>query len=174
MGSDLRIRRDRSALSNGSIFGRRRRGIDPWKLVAWFFAMAFLGTVMWQYNKIQPQIAAMVGVPPTATPPALSLAQAADHAFWRGDLPTAIANYRQAAKQQPTNVEFSYQLARMLIYHSYEDLRYQQTDWPEALDVSSKAIEYNPNSSRAYTINCFALSTIGKSEDAVRACIRAI
>ena len=89
MSSDLRIRRDRSSLSNGSMFGRRRRGLESWKIVAWLSAMGFMGLVVWQFDKIQPQVAAMVGQAPTATPPAVFFWQAADNAYWRGDLSTA-------------------------------------------------------------------------------------
>src|SRR5258708_2395064 len=175
MGSDLRIRRDRSALSNGAIFGRRRRGVDPWKLIAWFFALGFLGLLLLQKDRIEPQVAALIGSNATATPPAIDYAVAADRAFWRGDLTTAVTNYREAVRQQPQNIDFMYELARMIIYNAYDKRgAAQQDDWNEALTISSKAIEVNPNNAQAYTINCFALYTLGRSEDAVRACVRAI
>src|SRR5574337_1140951 len=111
MSSDLRIRRDRSALADGALFGRRRRGLQPWKIGLWLLAMGFVGVVVWQFNKIQPRVLAMVGTAPTATPPASSYFQAGDRAFWRGDLDAAVENYRAAAEQAPTNINVLYELA---------------------------------------------------------------
>src|SRR5258706_7721866 len=99
MSSNMRIRRDRSVLSNGSLFGRRRRGVGGIKIGLWLLAMGFIGLVVWQFNNIQPKVLALVGTSATATPPAIVYAQAADRAFWRGDLDSAISNYREAAKQ---------------------------------------------------------------------------
>ncbi len=173
MSSDLRIRRDRSALSDGSLFGRRRRGLQPWKLGLWLLAMGFMGLVIWQFNRIQPQVLAMVGNSATATPPASWYFQVGDRAFWRGDLDTAVTNYRAAAEQAPTNVNILYELARMLLYHSYGDRRFANKDIPEALDWASKAVDANPNNSRAYAIYCYAQVEASKYEDAVRSCLRA-
>src|SRR5260221_6469639 len=117
MGSELRIRRDRSSLSDGSMFGRRRRGIQPWKLILWSIAMGFMGLVIWQFDRLQPQVMAMMGNSATATPPAYYFAKAGDLAFWRGDLNAAITNYREAVTHEPTNVDLLYELSRMLNYH---------------------------------------------------------
>src|SRR5579859_4121159 len=174
MSGDMRIRRDRSALATGGLFGRRRRGIAPWKIIAWLIAMGIMGLVIWQFNKIQTPLLQMLGNSSTATPPAIVYAQAADLAFWRGDLTSAVSKYREAASQQKTNVDILYELARMLVYHSYEDQRFA-SDLDEAVKVSQQAIDAAPENPRAYTINCFALLSQGtKVEDAVRACIRAI
>jgi tetratricopeptide (TPR) repeat protein len=173
MRNELRIRRDRSSLSNGTLFGRRRGGMTATKWLLWLGAIAFLGVIYWQSDKLQPQVQAMVGNASTPTPPALYFAKAADNAFWRGDLDTAITNYREAVKQYPTDVAMVYELARMLIYHSYADRR-NVKDAVEALDITQKLVESNPTSARAYTIHCYALLTNDKLEDAVRACVRAI
>ncbi len=189
MSNEMRIRRDRSALSDGSLFGRRRRGIAPWKIFAWVTMMGILGIVIWQFNTIQPQILAMVNISATATPVAQVYWKTAELAYWRGDLKTAIANYREAVKQQPKNVDLLYELSRMLIYHSYDDRRNatdiatyeidpsskQQVLVDGALYWAQKAIEVAPNNPRAYTINCFALLTDGnKLEDAGRSCVHAV
>src|SRR5450432_1291163 len=174
MSSDMRIRRDRSSLSNGSMFGRRRRGIAPWKIIAWLFVMGLLGLTIWQFNRIQPQVLALVNSSATATPPSIYYAKAADLAYWRGDLDTAITDYREAVKQQPQNVDVLYELARMLIYHSYGDRRFT-SDVDQAVAFSQQAIDAAPNNGRGFTMNCFALLTQGsKTEDAVRSCIHAI
>ncbi|MCC7448287.1 MAG: tetratricopeptide repeat protein [Anaerolineae bacterium] len=174
MSSDLRIRRDRSVLSDGSMFGRRRRGLQTWKLGLWFVAMGFMGVVIWQFNNIQPKVLGMIGTGATPTPPAIVYARNADLAFQRGDIDAAITNYREAIKQTPNNVDLLYELARMLIYHSYADRRFVNQDVPEAVELGLRAATAAPNNSRAHTIYCFALTTAGKSEDGVRECIRAI
>ncbi len=173
MSSDLRIRRDRSALADGSLFGRRRRGLQTWKIGLWLLAMAFMGLVVWQFNNIQPKVLAMVGSAATPTPPASWYFRNADRAYWRGDLDTAIDNYREAAKQSPSNVDILYELSRMLIYRSYADRRNEASDIPEALKWASQGVEMNPNNDRAFAIYCFALVTDSKYEEAVRACLRA-
>ncbi len=174
MSSDLRIRRDRSALADGSLFGRRRRGLQTWKLGLWLLAMGFMGMVVWQFNSIQPKVLALVGTAPTVTPPASWYFRNADRAFWRGDLDTAINNYREAARQNPANVDILYELARNLIYRSYNDRRNEVQDIPEAVQWASQAVDSNPGNYRAYAIYCFALIRDGKYEEAVRACLRAV
>jgi tetratricopeptide (TPR) repeat protein len=173
MSSDLRIRRDRSALADGSLFGRRRRGLQTWKLALWLLAMSFMGVVVWQFNSIQPKVLAIVGTAPTATPPASWYFRNGDRAYWRGDLDTAIENYRQAAIQSPTNVDILYELARNLLYRSYNDRRNEARDIPEALKWAGQAVDSNPGNYRAYAINCFALLSDSQYEQAVRSCLRA-
>ena len=83
MSSPMRIRRDRSSLADGSLFGRRRRGIAPWKIILWLMAMGVMGVVIWQFNKIQPEVLAMVSVSTTATPVAQVYWKTAELAYWR-------------------------------------------------------------------------------------------
>ncbi len=174
MSNHLRIRRDRSVLSDGTLFGRRRRGIEPWKFGLWLLAMGLMGFVIWQFDSIQPKVLALVGTAPTATPPAVFFARNGNLAFARGDLDTAISNYELAVAQSPTNVDFLYELSRMLVYHSYADRR-NLGNIDEAIKWADEAVQANPNNPRAYTINCFALgSATGREEDAVRSCLRSI
>ncbi len=155
------------------MFGRRRRSLRFWLSVACAAAFAMLGFVLWQLDTLQPKVAAMVGPQPTATPNAFEYARKADAAFWQGDLNTAISAYREAANSAPTNVDILYELARMLIYRSYGDVR-NSADVDEAQKWGAQAIQAAPDNARAYTINCFALLTASKSEDAVRSCVRAL
>jgi tetratricopeptide (TPR) repeat protein len=136
--------------------------------------MGFMGYVVWQFENIQPRVLAIVGTAPTATPPAVSFARNGNLAFVRGDIENAIVNYRQAVLQAPANVDMLYELARMLIYHSYADRR-NAPDIDEAIKWADQAVLNNPANPRAYTIQCFALlSTNGREEDAVRSCLKAI
>ncbi len=174
MSSRLRIRRSRSVLADGTLFGHHRRGLTMWKLGLWLLAMGFLGLVVWQFNVIQSQINRFIGTSPTATPPAVAYAQAGNLAFVRGDLDTAIVNYRQAVLQAPDNIDMLYELIRMLIYRSYSE-RQNSHYKTEALQLADQAVQKNPRNARAYTIHCFALLTAdNREEDAVRACLKAI
>jgi tetratricopeptide (TPR) repeat protein len=155
------------------MFGRRRRGINPWLIGFWLLGMAAAGIVIWQFNAIQPKVLAIVGSASTPTPGGIEYAQRGDQAFWRGDLDGAVNNYRVAAQLTPANVDVLYELSRVLIYRSYGDVR-NLGDIAEAEKVSAQAVQVAPNNSRAHTINCFALLRDGKSSDAVRSCIRAI
>lgn len=172
MGDEFRIRRDVSILGDGSLFGRRRRKIQPWQFGLWLLAMAVMGVVIWRFNDIQPRVLALVGTAPTPTPTAVEFARRGDLAFWRGDLNAAIAHYRSAAALTPSNPDVLYELARMLLYRSY-DAR-NEKDPTEAEQWATRSVDSNPTSSRAYTILCFALVRIGKYEEAVQSCLRAL
>lgn len=168
------IRRHRSSLSQGYLFGRkRRRGLSPLFLLAWLLAMGGVGLVIWRFNEIQPMVIAAVGEHPTPTPTGFSYAKRADEAFWNGDLNAAVENYRLAAQLLPNNLDIVYELVKVLIYRSYGDVRNFQ-DIDEADQWGAKATLMEPNSARAHAINCFALVRAGKSGDAVRACLRAL
>jgi tetratricopeptide (TPR) repeat protein len=168
-----RIRRNRSALGNGLIFGQKRRGISLWFLLFWLVSMGVVALVVWQFNDIQPRVLAMVGSPATPTPSMVEYARLGDRAFWSGDLDGAVDHYRTAAQLMPDDVNVLYELARVLIYRSYGDIR-NLGDIAEAERWAEQAIRIAPNSARAQTIHCFALVRAGKSSDAVRACLRAI
>lgn len=168
-----RIRRNRSALGSGLVFGQRRRGISPWFLIFWLVAMGIVALVIWQFNNIQPRVLAMVGNPATPTPTMVEFARLGDSAFWTGDLDAAIDNYRMAAQLVPDNVNVLYELARLLVYRSYGDIR-NAGDIVEAEKWGEQAARLAPTNPRAQTIHCFALVRAGKSSDAVRACLRAI
>lgn len=168
-----RIRRNRSALASGQLFGGRRRGLSPWFLAFWVLSMALMGVVVWQFNNIQPRVLALVGSPATPTPTNIEYAQRADDAFWRGDLDGAVESYRLAAQLEPENIQVLYELARVLIYRSYGDVRFAG-DIGEAERWAAKAVEVAPDNARAHTIYCFALVRASKSSAAVQECLRAL
>jgi tetratricopeptide (TPR) repeat protein len=168
-----RIRRDRSALGDGTLFGRRQRGPNVWKLAFYVLAFGIVGAVLWRFNDVQPRVLALVGAAPTATPGMVEFAGRGQAAYLQGDLTTAVANYRLAAQQQPSNVNIGYELVRTLIYRSYSDVR-NFKDAEEAIQWSTTLAEANAADARAQAIHCYALLVNNRSEDAVRACLRAI
>lgn len=168
-----RIRRENSALADGTMFGRRRRGIHLWHIGLTLVIILFAVGAIWQFNTIQPKVLALVGSQATATPNAVVHAQLGYQAYLQGDLTNAILNYRAAATQDPTNVDIVYELVRSLIYHSYGDVRFN-SEIDEAVKWGTQLVTANPNSDRANGIYCYALVRKSQDEDAVRSCIRAI
>ncbi|MBX3064615.1 MAG: hypothetical protein U0528_03870 [Anaerolineae bacterium] len=168
-----RIRRNVSVLADGTMFGRRRRGVNPWKVGFYSLAFGVIGLVLWQFNNIQPRMLAMVGAASTATPGSVEYAKRGEAAYLQGDLTNAVLNFRLAAQQQPNNIAIVYELVRSLIYNSYGDVR-NFKDAEEALTWSQPIAESLPNDARVQAIYCYALVVNDKPEDGVRACLRAI
>src|SRR5579859_3197040 len=101
MSEGLRIRRDRSALADGTMFGRKRRSVSRWLLGTWFLGIIGVGLVIWKFDKVQPMALALVGQAPTATPNDVTYAQRGYAAFLNGQLETAIDNYCSASHGVP-------------------------------------------------------------------------
>lgn len=173
MPQDLYVRRNRSALKSGEIFRPRRKRFARPLLVLVLFALAGAALVFWQLPAIQPAALAVVGIRHTPTPTLLESAQQGDLAFWRGNLTEAVTHYRAAAQIDPFNVDIGYELARMLIYRSYNDER-NRADIDEAVAIASALTGNNPRSERAFAIECYALLRAERPEDALQACRQAI
>lgn len=189
-----RIRRDRSVLSDGTLFGRRRRGIAPWKIISWLLGMGFMAVIIWQFDTLQPKVLGAFGVAPTATPGAATYAQRGYAAYLSGDLETAIDNYCRGSKGIPTtpfqeprctpppdnsdasktvNVDIGYELVRVLVYRSYDGR--QTTTYTRDAEAWGRLIaNASPKSSRARGIFAYALTSNGKSEVAVPEGLNAI
>lgn len=171
--TDYRIRRDRSSLGTGAVFnGRRQSNMLKPLLMLNVIVLAIAAFVWWQFPAAQKMALNIVGSASTSTPNAVEYAERADRAFWRGDLTTAVENYRQAALQHPNDVGILYELVRMLIYRSYDDPR-NVSDVDEALTVAQQATDAEPNNARAYTALCLAQVSQGLYDEASRTCLRA-
>ncbi len=182
-----RIRRDRSALADGLIFGKKRRGIAPWKIIGWLLCMGFMGVVIWQFDRIQPDVLASFGVAPTPTPNATTYAQRGYAAFLSGDLEQAIENYCRAAKGKPgapyqsprcelpptnsndaksVSLDIGYELVRVLIYRSFDDRRLT-TYTIDAENWGRLLADLYAKNSRAHAIFSYALTYNDHAELAV-------
>lgn len=183
-----RIRRDRSALANGYIFGKKRRGIAPWKIIGWLICMGFVGAVVLQFDRVQTDLLASIGVPPTPTPNASTFAQRGYASFLGGDLESAIDNYCRAVKGKPSkpyesprcntppensneakqvSLDIGYELVRTLVYRSFDDRRIESTYTEDAEKWGRLLADSNPKSSRAHGILAYALTFNSKAELAV-------
>ncbi len=186
MADDLRIRRDHSALADGTLFGRRR-GLSPWKIGLWILSMLLVGGIAWQFNTLQPTVLAWVGTAPTVTPSNITYAEKGYVAYLQGDLETAIDNYCLAAHGIPQS-EFSdprcivpdpnssytrnadvnvvYELVRTLVYRSYDDRRLGI--YTNSAEVWGRIVATdNPKNGRAHAIYAFALTNNYHAEQAV-------
>jgi tetratricopeptide (TPR) repeat protein len=189
------IRRERSTLSGGALFARPRRATPGWVIPLIVFLAASAGIMLWQFNALQLQVLSMAGVAPTPTLTPLEFARAGDLAYWRGDLADSILSYRQAVQADPANVDYRFELVRVLIYHSYED-QHNSMDVSEtapdadgketllvyspdgkqqgALQIAQQATLDNPSNGRAFAILCFAQMEANKAEEALQSCRRSL
>jgi tetratricopeptide (TPR) repeat protein len=172
--SDYRIRRNRSALSSGTIFNGQRRSswLQP-LLVANLLVLAFALLVWWRFPEAQKIALNAIGSASTPTPNAVEYAQRGDRAYWRGDLNAAVLNYQLAVNQRPDDVGIIFELGRMLVFRSYEDRR-NEKDRELVLDLADQAIEADAQNARGYTLRCYAQTELQNYEGAVRDCLQAL
>ena len=192
MTDSLRIRRDRSALADGTMFGRKRRGPRRWLIVAWLLSIAGVGLVIWKFDKVQPVALAMVGQAPTATPSDVAYAQRGYAAFQAGQLEVAIENYCWASHGVPVeptattpypdkrctapdegspealsiDINIGYELVRTLTYRSYDDRRGAAYN-SNADEWGKLLVDAAPKNERAHAIYAFALINDNQAEQAV-------
>lgn len=166
----MKIRRDRSNLS----FGRRSRGQGRFTFfLVWLVSMGVALAVIWQFDRFQPQVMAVMMGPPTATPDSVTLAQSAQDAYWKGDLETAIYYYAQASQLEPTNTLIQYEYVRTLIYGSYQGRgsRYLARD---ALTVAERTVRLVPGDPYSQAAYAMALISNDRSDEAAAAALNAV
>ncbi|MHB8628545.1 MAG: tetratricopeptide repeat protein [Aggregatilineales bacterium] len=192
MTDGLRIRRDHSALSDGTMFGRKRRGINRWLLGAWVLGIIGVGLVIWKFDKVQPVALAMIGQAPTATPSDVTYAQRGYAAFLNGQLEIAVENYCWASHGIPVeptantpypyprcklpangsnealsiDVNIGYELVRAMIYRGYDDRR-GNTYFQNADEWAKLLTAAAPKNERAHAILAFALTNDNQAEQGV-------
>lgn len=167
----MQIRRDRSALyfSDRPRYGNRGR----WIFMTWFVLMAVVLGAIWQWNSVEARVNTWVNGPPTITPNAVELAQLADEAYWEGDLLMSIRYYEQAASLEPNNMAIMFEYVRNLIYYSYTGRGFDQYA-ERALEVSTRAVQTNPNNPYAKAAYAFALVSTERGDEAAVAALDAI
>ncbi len=141
----MTIRRDyqRPFFSN-----RRRGGRSRFLFIYGLLLGTFLAVVALRYDDLQLQALDAVGMAPTATPGASSLATMALNYYSEGDVPLAVQHMERAVQQRPTDIDLLYEYGRLL-------LEAERTD--DALVVADRAIEIAPDDPRGYTIKGRAL-----------------
>jgi tetratricopeptide (TPR) repeat protein len=121
------------------------------------------------------QSAPVIGPTPTATTsPDLFVAQAQD-AYASGHLDKAVEFYRQAAEISPNNVEYHFQVARLLLFESamqYGNQRDQTLK--DALDAANRTILADPERPEGYAIMGKVLDWSDRPDDASSQILRAL
>ncbi len=163
------IRRDKSNLHFGR--QRRRRG-SRLLLVIWTVTMLLAVGVLMRFNTVQRWVLAGVGTNATPTLDAITRAQLGERAYLAGNLETAIAHYREAALQQPDNINILFEYGRVLVYRNYAGRSFFYHA-EEALDVAQRAVEVAPDNAQANALLCLALVTNGRAEEAISAGLNA-
>lgn len=152
----MQIKRDYSQ----PFFGGRRRRRSTTRFVLAYFALlgAFLAFVYTQFDRLQLAALDLIGLAPTATPFASTLATEGALLFQRGDVAGAAALFEQAVAQQPNNVDYLYELGKL-----YVELNRPQ----DAVPLGDRAIQANPQDPRGYALKTRALVWSGDAASAI-------
>jgi len=152
----MQIRRDYSQPFFGS--RRRRRGTGRLLFAYGLFMGGFLVFVSTQFSRLQITALDMVGMAPSPTPFASTLAGQAYDKYLAGDLDEAAELFSLASQQQPDNIDYLYEYGRLLIELDRAD---------EALPLGDRMIELAPDDPRGYALKTKALVWVDRSADAV-------
>jgi tetratricopeptide (TPR) repeat protein len=164
------VRRDRSGLS----FGKKRRHTPRWRYALWLMGLVFTAVVIWQFDRVQPKVLHQLGIGPTPTAPTHVHANAGYEAYIAGDLEIAIEEFREAVRQEPRNVDYLYELARLLVWTHFGREAAGQNRVEQAVALADQAIEADPNDPRGYAIKCKALDWAGRPNEGIPFCQEAI
>lgn len=164
------VRRDRSSLS----YSRRRHKTPRWRFGLWFFFLIIAAVVWWQFDRIQPPVLHALGIGPTPTAPAVYHANAGYQAYLAGDLEAAIVEFKKAVAQEPDNVDYLYELARVLLFSKFNQEAVGQRRVEQAIAYAEQAIEADPDDPRGHAILCKARDWNDQAETAIPHCLEAI
>ncbi len=164
------VHRDRPSL----YYKRRRKRIPRLLLVLWFAVLGVAALIFWQMDRIQPPILHALGVGPTPTAPAYYHANLGYAAYMDGDLETSIVEFRKAVEQEPENVDYMFELSRVLIFSKFNRAAEEEDRIGQAVAVAEQAIRADPNDPRGHAILCKALDWDERPEEAVPHCLEAI
>ena len=142
----MQIKRDYSQ----PFFGERRRRGGHSRLLFFYglFMGALLVFVYAQFDRLQLAALDQIGMAPTATPYASTLATEGYRRFLAGDLNGALNLYARAVEQQPNNVNYLYEYGRTLV---------ELDRLEEALVIADRAIDADRQDVRGYALKARVL-----------------
>jgi superkiller protein 3 len=149
------IRRDRSNLHFGS---QVRRGVSRLNLILLLVVVAGAGLVIWQFDAIQGQVAAMFGEPPTPTQSAPAQARQGYTAYLNGNLDAAVAAYAEAVRLDPQNVDYLYEYGHALLLLNRGE---------EGLDIAERVITADRTDPRGPPLKVGALYQLDRLDEAI-------
>ncbi|MBZ0295633.1 MAG: hypothetical protein K8L99_23955, partial [Anaerolineae bacterium] len=149
----MQIKRDYSQ----PFFSTRRRRRTTGKFLFFYGLLigAILAIVYTQFDRLQLAALDMVGMAPTATPYASTLATMGAQSFQDGDVEAAADLFSQAVLQQPDNINYLYEYGKLLI----ELDRADEVLAPSLLSepVADRVINLAPNDPRGYALKAKAM-----------------
>ncbi len=149
------IKRDYSQPFFGS--RKRRRGSNALRSIVIFAAFigVFLFFVNAQFDRLQLVALDAVGMAPTPTPFASTLATQGYELFLSGDVPGAQELFRQAVTQQPDDPNYLYEYGRIMMENLLSNGAGQ--DYTPVITIADQIIEGAPNDPRGYALKARAL-----------------
>jgi tetratricopeptide (TPR) repeat protein len=159
----MQIKRDYSQ----PFFGSRRRRRTSGRFL--FFYGLLIGGILaftyTQFDRLQLAALDIVGLAPTATPYASTLATQGTRLYQAGDIAGAAELFEMAVRQQPDNIDYLYEYGKLLI-----DLnRPRDVLEPRLLDapIADHAIAVAPRDPRGYALKTKALVWIADYSGAI-------
>jgi tetratricopeptide (TPR) repeat protein len=162
----MQIKRDYSQ----PFFSSRRRRRTTGSRFLFFYGLLIGGllvVVYTQFDRLQLVALDAVGLAPTATPFASTLATQGAEAFQRGDVNAAALAFEQAHAQQPSNLDYIYEYGKMLIELDRAEEVLEPRAELDGKSLADWAIDTNPRDPRGYTIKTKALVWVGQAADAI-------
>jgi tetratricopeptide (TPR) repeat protein len=134
-----------------------------------FFYGLFMGAlavfVLSQWDRLQLVALDAVGMAPTPTPFASTLATQGAERFQAGDVAGAMALFQQAAAQQPNNIDYLYEYGKLLIELDQGEAVLNADSASQSL--ADRIINLNPRDPRGYALKTKALVWTDQSADAI-------
>ncbi len=143
----------------------RRRRSSPWRVLTLLVLIGISLYVLVQVLQDPAEPAYVLAPTATPTPTAQSYVAEAEELYWQGDLKEAIVAYERALEVDPTQVEASIALARLLVIEGRT---------LEAVQRAEQAVEQAPDSAEAWAVLGMAYDWRGQIQRAVEACQRAV
>lgn len=159
---------NRTPLGEGNLtFGNKKRRMRwvYWRIIFYLAALAVALYVFMRRDYYGPQIVGLIGPTPIPTPSAQQRSDVAYEAYMEGELEAAIGYYRESLELEPTNVDYLFELARLLIITG---------QLQEGYTVSEEIILIAPESPEGYAIQAMALDWMGRPDEAVVTALRAL
>jgi tetratricopeptide (TPR) repeat protein len=154
----MRIQRNHSRLSFRKQQRRRRSGCLSWAV--FLGLLAGVAGLSWSWLGTRLNFA-------TSHPSTEGMIAAANAAFGRGDLETAIGLARQVLDAAPDQTEVLVLLARSLVYRSYADYNHA-ADRQAALELTRDALTNDPNNPTLLAGHAYTLQAAGQPIEAAR------
>ncbi|MAS34833.1 MAG: hypothetical protein CL610_12555 [Anaerolineaceae bacterium] len=146
---------------------RRRTGGSRFLFLYGLFVGAFLVVVYTQFDRLQLAALDAVGMAPTSTPFASTMATGGADAFQNGDVALAAEMFGQAHRQQPNNLDYAYEYGKMLIeLDQAEEVLAPQRNL-DNMSLADWAINLNPLDPRGYALKTKALVWTGAAAEAI-------